>query len=161
MATCIEDTVGEDADHLRHHLVGTYCSEETIRIQFGAEAIKSCRASLLESVVPFGLTENDLHDSVTVHQKTRLDPITGRRSITRGDSQPGDYIEFYAELPLLVAVSVCPFGDGSANPTLRGHDVVRPLTIEIYDTGTEPPAFPAWFDWRASWTGAWKWPDST
>jgi hypothetical protein len=33
---------------------------------------------------------------------------------------------------------------------------VKPIGIEIYDTGAVPPEFPAWHNWRQDWTGSWK-----
>lgn len=151
MMICLDDTVmtPPDCDY-HHHFVGTHCSPETVEKRFGHPGLNACLLNLLQGIEPFGLTEADLRENVNVHEKNRLDPRTGRRSISRGDSRAGDYVEFYAEMDLLVSVSVCPFGDGSANPTMRGGDVVRPLRIEIYETGIEPKEFPAWRGWRGS-----------
>ncbi len=142
MMTCIDDTVitPPDCDY-HHHFVGTHCSPETVEKRFGVAGLNACRVNLLQGIEPFGLTEDALRENVNVHEKNRLDPITGRRSISRADANAGDYVEFYAEMDLLVSVSVCPYGDGSANPTMRGQDVVRPLRIEIYETGIEPKGF--------------------
>jgi uncharacterized protein YcgI (DUF1989 family) len=106
--------------------------------------MNGCRLNLLQAIEPFGLSETDLRENINVHEKDRLDPITGMRSIARGDGQAGDYIEFFAEVDLLVAVSVCPFGDGSRNPTMNGPEVVRPVGFEIYETGLLPNHFPSW-----------------
>jgi hypothetical protein len=156
MMTCLEDTVRseEDGDY-HHHFMGTHCTPETVEMGYGVSGLNACRLNLLEAIEPFGLEEGNLRENINVHEKDRLDPRTGQRSITRGDGRPGDYIEFYAEMDLLVAVSVCPFGDGSANPTMYKSDVVRPLRIEIYDTGIQPKPFPMWSDWRRTWTGGW------
>jgi hypothetical protein len=34
--------------------------------------------------------------------------------------------------------------------------VVRPIAIEVHDTGVEPKAFPTWADWRPTWKGKWE-----
>lgn len=157
MVTCLEDTVvtNPPGGAFHHHSVGTHCSPETVQMRFGITGSNACWLNLLQAIEPFGLGEKDLHDSVTLHQKTHLDPKTGKIFAARGDGKPGDYIEFYAEMDLVVAVSVCPFGDGSANPTMYEAGVVRPLGIEIYDTGIAPKAFPTWTNWRPAWTGRW------
>jgi uncharacterized protein YcgI (DUF1989 family) len=112
--------------------------------RFGVAGWNGCRLNLLQAIEPFGLNEANLRENVNVHEKNRLDPKSGRRSISRGEGKPGDYIEFYAEMDLLVAVSVCPFGDGAGDPTVREETVVRPLGIEIYETGIAPQASPKW-----------------
>ncbi len=158
MMTCMEDTVVTEPpdDQYHHHPVGTHCSPETVQMRFGVAGLNACRLNLLQAIEPFGLGEKDLHDSISVHQKVYLEPKTGKILIMCGDGKPGDYIEFYVEMDLVVGVSVCPYGDGSANPMMyKEEGVVRSLGIEIYDTGIEPKAFPALTDWRPTWTGRW------
>jgi uncharacterized protein YcgI (DUF1989 family) len=158
MMTCVDDTVDKGRGHeYHHHFIGTHCSPERVEMRSGLPGLNGCRLNLLQGIEPFGLTEDDLRDNINVHEKDRLDPKTGRRSIGPSDGNPGDYIEFYAEMDLLVSVSTCPFADGSStsNPTRYRERLVRPLGIEVYETGIEPKAFPAWTDWRPAWTGKW------
>jgi len=151
MMTCVEDTVGPETEgEYHHHFSGVHGSAESNERNFGIAGTNACRLNLLQAIEPFGLTEEHLYTNINVHEKDRLDPKTGQRSITRGDGKPGDYVEFYAEMDLVVGVSVCPFGDGSATPMMYGEGVVRPLAVETYDTGIEPRAFPAWTNWRSS-----------
>ena len=55
-------------------------------------------------------------------------------------ARPGDFIEFFAEIDLLGALSACPGGDCSAS---HSSDAARcyPLKVEIYRAGRAP--------WRA------------
>lgn len=150
MMTCVEDTVQSPPDvDYHHHFLGNHCSPESNEMKFGVAGLNGCRVNLLQAIEPLGLTEDDLRENINVHEKNRADPVTGLRSIWQGDGKPGDYIEFYAEMDLLVGVSVCPWGDGSKTPIMRGPDVVFPLAIEVYETGIEPKEFPRWTDWRA------------
>jgi uncharacterized protein YcgI (DUF1989 family) len=147
MATCLDDTVvSSDGSDYHHHFVGTACCPETVEKRFGIPGLNGCRINLLQGIEAFGLTEDEIRENINVHERNRLEPDTGRRSITRGHSKKGDYVEFYVEIDLIVSVSVCPYGDGSANPTMRGNDVVRPLGIEILDTGVQPKPLPEWDD---------------
>ena len=61
-----------------------------------------------------GLTETDvIGDNINLFQKMRIDGLTGRRYFSKTDAKKGDHIEFYAEIDLLISVSVCPDGDSS------------------------------------------------
>jgi len=117
--------------------------------------LNSCHLNFLQAITPFGLTEEDIRDNVNLFQKMRPDPETGRIYAALSDSKKGDYIEFYAEMDLLVAVSVCPNGDNTRYYSVPGKDVVLPLAIEVYATGIEPKEFPQWTDWRPTWRGKW------
>ncbi|MGH7267410.1 MAG: DUF1989 domain-containing protein [Candidatus Rokuibacteriota bacterium] len=121
----------------------------------GIPGLNSCHLNLLQAIEPFGLDERDIRDNVNLFQKMRTQPGTGKILAALSQSKTGDYIEFYAEIDLLVAVTVCPNGDNTRYYSVPGEDVVRPLRIEVYETGIRPHSFPAWTDWRPSWRGRW------
>ena len=126
---------------------------------FGRKARNSCRENLLKAIRTYGLGAEDLHDNVNVHQKISLaDPVRGGMYLAASTARAGDYVEFYAEMDLIVAVSTCPLGDGTVDPT-GDLEQVRPLRIEVLDTEIEPKAFPPCNDWRLKWTGRWTWPE--
>jgi uncharacterized protein len=128
-------------------------------MRVGIPGLNSCHLNLLQAIAPFGLAEGDIRDNVNLFQKMRPDPETGRIYAALSDSKKGDYIEFYAEMDLLVAVSVCPNGDNMRYYSVLGKDVVLPLAIEIYATDIEPKEFPRWTDWRPTWRGKWMPPN--
>jgi len=64
-------------------------------------------------VLPYKLTEYDIHDVLNVFQVTGLDS-NGKYFMRKSPAVPGSYIEFFAETDLLCAVSTCPGGDLSA-----------------------------------------------
>ena len=155
LATCIEDTVVNTEPEFHHHWLGTHCATEWTEMRVAIPGLNSCHLNLLQAIEPFGLTEANLRDNINLFQKMKVDPDSGRILAAPSESKTGDYIEFYAEVDLLVAVSVCPNGDNTRYYSVPGRDVVRPLGIEIYDTGVEPRSFPAWTDWRPTWKGKW------
>jgi uncharacterized protein YcgI (DUF1989 family) len=117
--------------------------------------MNSCHLNLLQAIEPFGLKEEDIqNDTFMVHQKTYVDPVSGKTDVIRGDSKPGDYVEFYAELDLIVALSACPMGEG-AHIAKPGEEIGHPLGVEVYDTRIQPKEFPKWTDWRPTWKGKW------
>jgi uncharacterized protein YcgI (DUF1989 family) len=153
IAICTDETVDSrkpDGDY-GHHFVKTHCCPEVMEARLGKAGLNACHLNLLQAIEPFSLGESDMHDNINVHQKVRIDVKTGKSVSQRSASQAGDYIEFYANIDLLVAVSVCPNGDNTAHQAA----IVRPIGIEIYDTYTEPPDFPKWTDWRPGWKGRW------
>jgi uncharacterized protein YcgI (DUF1989 family) len=156
MVTCTEDTVVTlpEGSEFNHHFAQTHCCTEAMEARTGQPGLNSCRLNLLQAIEPFGLKERNIRDNFNIFNKFRIDPATGKTYGARGDSKPGDYIEFYAEFDLLVAVSNCPNGDGSVHYATE----VLPIDIEIYDTGIAPRPFPAWTDWRPDWRGKWEEP---
>jgi uncharacterized protein YcgI (DUF1989 family) len=68
-----------------------------------------CHSNLTRSVVPYGLTELDVHDVLNVFQVTGLDE-EGRYFMETSPAKPGEYFEFFAEVDVLCALSACPGG---------------------------------------------------
>jgi len=153
MAVCVEETVDtrQREEASRHHYFQTHCTAEVMEARLGRTGLNACRLNLLQAIEPYGLKEEDLHDNINVHEKARLDPQNGKIISGRTEAQKGDYIEFYATIDLLVAVSVCPTGDNTAFQSA----VVRPIKIQVYETGIPPKEFPKWTDWRLTWKGRW------
>lgn len=148
MMTIIEDTVENKPTHpgARHHiLLGAHCNPH-----YWYWALKdknhpyvtefNCYCNLSRAVAPFGLGPEDLHDNINLFQKTRIDAETGRYVSEVSDAKQGDYVEFYAEIDVLMAVSICPCGSGNYYWT-EGEQDVKPLGIEIYETGIQPIEF--------------------
>merc|ERR1711939_382102 len=72
-----------------------------------------CHSNLTRAVIPYGLTEFDVHDVINVFQVTGLND-EGKYFMEASPAKKGDFIEFFAEQPLLMALSTCPGGDLSA-----------------------------------------------
>lgn len=162
LATCIEDTVATDPSDkgFHHHWLGTHCATEWTEMRVNIPGLNSCHLNFLQAIEPFGLTEQNMRDNINLFQKMRPDPESGKIFAALSESKQGDYIEFYAEMDLLVAVTVCPNGDNTRYYSIPGKDPVLPLGIEIHDTGFEPKEFPTWTDWRLTWVGKWMPPES-
>lgn len=148
MMTIIEDTVETKQTRLgaRHHiLLGAHCNSH-----YWYWALKdknhpyvttyNCYYNLSRAIAPIGLGPKDLHDNLNLFQKTRIDNDTGMYVSEASDAQKGDYVEFYAEMDVLMAVSVCSNGSGTF-PSYIGEQDIKPLGIEIYETGVEPLEF--------------------
>jgi uncharacterized protein YcgI (DUF1989 family) len=90
-----------------------------------------------------------VHDVLNVFQVTGLTP-EGRYFVKPSPARTGDFVEFFAEIDVLCAISVCPHGDLSVAVWGPGAGdalaTCRPLGVEIWQPAPEllagwtPPA---------------------
>lgn len=128
---------GIDSDGGRvHDLLGTRCDPYVNRMLTGEDFHFHCHSNLTRAVLPYGLTEFDVHDVLNVFQCTGLND-DDMYFMKACPAKKGDYFEFFAEIDLLCALSTCPGGDLSVplwGPDARDPlDVCRPLGIEVYE----------------------------
>lgn len=118
-----------------HDLLGTRCDPYVNRLLTGVDFDYHCHSNLVRAVMPHGLGEADVHDVLNVFQVTGL--IDDRYFMNPSPARQGDYLEFFAEIDLLCALSSCPGGDLSVD--LWGPEAAdplptcRPLGVEVYD----------------------------
>jgi uncharacterized protein YcgI (DUF1989 family) len=104
-----------------------------------------CHSNLVRAVLPFGLTEFDVHDVLNVFQVTGLDS-QGRYFMEASPATKESYITFFAEQDLLCALSTCPGGDLSAwgwhqaeksddKPDMKS--TCRPIRVEVWELKDE------------------------
>jgi uncharacterized protein YcgI (DUF1989 family) len=147
MLTIIGDTVqyGLDDDGAGcHDLLGTRCDPYVHKLLNGEEFDLSCHSNLVRAVAPWRLTELDVHDVLNIFMVTGL--TAGRYFVKPSPAKTGDFIEFFAEIDVLCALSTCPHGDLSVamwGPAAGDPGVTcRPLAVEIWT-----PAAPLLAGW--------------
>ncbi len=59
------------------------------------------------------IAEKDVHDVFNIFMCTSFDRKTDEYMIKASPARKGDFIQIYAEIDLLIALSVCPCGDVS------------------------------------------------
>lgn len=152
MATIIDDTLADygldDEGGRVHDLLGTRCDPYVNRLLTGEDFDFHCHSNLVRAIEPWGLTEFDVHDVLNIFQCTGLND-DDQYFMKACPARQGDYLEFFAEIDLLCALSCCPGGDLSVD--LWGPEARDPLTtchplgVEIYAledqhlTGWQPP----------------------
>lgn len=145
LATIIEDTLdwyGFDAyGGGVHDVIGTRCDPYTGRLLSGDEYHHCCHSNLARALadelsIPVTEAEMHVHDVLNVFMCTGFTRDTGQYFMKASPVRPGDYITFFAEAPLLGALSACPGGDCSST---HSSDTARcaPLLVEIFE-GTPP-----------------------
>ena len=135
MATIIEDTIayGFDDDGAGvHDVIGSRCDPYTHYLMTGEDKNDCCHCNLVRAAVMDGLDEMDVHDVLNVFMCTGFTRDTNRYFAKPSPVEVGDYIEFVAEIDLLVSASTCPQGDVSVACGGGGEPITYPLTVEIY-----------------------------
>jgi uncharacterized protein len=139
MATITEDTLGWygwDADGAGvHDVIGTRCDPYTNRLLTGSDYHHCCHSNLARALAAAkGLdareAEAAVHDVLNVFMCTGFTRDTHQYFMKASPVRPGDFIEFFAEIDLLGALSACPGGDCGAT---HSSDIAAcyPLKVEV------------------------------
>src|SRR6185312_15409477 len=139
MATITEDTLGWygfDADGGGiHDVIGTRCDPYTHRLLSGGDYHHCCHSNLSRALaaargIDVREAEVHVHDVLNVFMCTGFTRDTHQYFMKASPVRPGDFIEFFAEIDLLIALSACPGGDcGSTHSSDEAK--CYPLKIEV------------------------------
>ena len=153
MATISHDTLswyGFDDDGASvHDVIGTRCDPYTNLLLGGVPYDFCCHSNLARALARElkqepAAVEHHIHDVLNVFMCTGFTRDTHQYFMKASPVRPGDFIELFAEIDLLGALSACPGGDCSATHSSDAA-ACYPLRIEIF----EPD--------RSTLTG-WTWP---
>jgi uncharacterized protein len=144
MVTLIADSLqhyGVDEDGGRvHDLLGSRCDPYTNQLLSGESFDFHCHSNLTRAVLPLGLTEFDVHDVLNVFQVTGLNERDQYYN-KACPAKPGDHFEFFAQIPILAALSTCPGGDLSVRqfgPEAGDPlSTCRPLGVQVFRPAAE------------------------
>ncbi len=139
MATITYDTLGwygwdEDGAGV-HDVIGTRCDPYTNRLLSGGDYHHCCHSNLAQALaadrgIDVREAEGMVHDVLNVFMCTGFTRDTHQYFMKASPVRLGDFIEFFAEIDLLGALSACPGGDCSAT---HSSDIAAcfPLKVEI------------------------------
>jgi len=111
----------------------------------GTEYHRCCHSNLSRALaavrgLPVAEAELHVHDVLNVFMCTGFTRDTHQYFMKASPVRPGDFLEFFAEIDLLCALSACPGGDCGA-----GHSddaaPCHPLKVEIFRSGSPPPSW--------------------
>lgn len=154
MATITHDTLGWygwDTDGAGvHDVIGTRCDPYTNRLLSGGDYHHCCHSNLTRAfadgtALPVQEAEMHVHDVLNVFMCTGFTHDTHQYFMKASPVRPGDFLELFAEIDLLGALSACPGGDCSASHSSDAA-ACHPLLVEIYRpraealAGWTPPA---------------------
>jgi uncharacterized protein YcgI (DUF1989 family) len=140
MATITHDTLDwygfDDDGGGIHDVIGTRCDPYTQLLLGGTEYHFCCHSNLTRALaahrgVSLADAEPHVHDVLNVFMCTGFTRDTHQYFMKASPVRPGDFIELFAEIDLLGALSACPGGDCGS---VHSSDVARchPLKVEIY-----------------------------
>ena len=140
MATITHDTLDwygwdEDGGGV-HDVIGTRCDPYTNLLLRRSEYHHCCHSNLIRALaaernMPLAQAELHVHDVLNVFMCSGFTRDTHQYFMKASPVRPGDFIEFFAEIDLLGALSTCPGGDCSAS---HSDDTANcyPLMVEIH-----------------------------
>jgi uncharacterized protein YcgI (DUF1989 family) len=119
-----------------HDVIGTRCDPYTGHLLSGQAYHRCCHSNLIralaaETDLPLDLAEPHVHDVLNVFMCTGFTLDSHQYFMKASPVRPGDFLEFFAEIDLLGALSACPGGDCSSEHSSDTADCF-PLRIEIY-----------------------------
>ena len=153
MATVVADTLdwyGIDAfGGAVHDVIGTRCDPYTHNLLSGGQYHHCCHSNLTRALakhtgLPLPEAETHIHDVLNVFMCTGFTRDTGQYFMKASPARPGDYIELFAEIPLLGALSACPGGDCSSEHS-SDSATCHPLLVQVFKpapgllSGWQPP----------------------
>lgn len=140
MATITHDTLGwygwDDDGAGVHDVIGTRCDPYTNRLLSGGDYHHCCHSNLTRALasarnIPLHEAEVHVHDVMNVFMCTGFTKDTHQYFMKASPVRPGDFIEFFAEIDLLGAISACPGGDCGETHSSEAA-ACYPLKVEIW-----------------------------
>lgn len=150
MATVTHDTLGwygiDEFGGSVHDVIGTRCDPYTHNLLSGGHYHHCCHSNLTRALAAhLGCSlkeaETHVHDVLNVFMCTGFTRDTGQYFMKASPVRPGDYIEFFAEIDVLGALSACPGGDCSSEHS-SDTAACHPLLIEVFDA--DPATLNGW-----------------
>lgn len=145
MATITHDTLDwygfDEFGGSVHDVIGTRCDPYTNHVLSGTDYHHCCHSNLIRALadelgISYNEAEPHVHDVLNVFMCTGFTRDTQQYFMKASPVRPGDYLEFFAEIDILGALSACPGGDCSASHSSEDANCY-PLKIEIYKSTAE------------------------
>ncbi|AUQ57281.1 hypothetical protein PhaeoP30_00335 [Phaeobacter inhibens] len=140
MATIVADSLGwygiDSYGGSVHDVIGTRCDPYTGNLLAGGHYHHCCHSNLTRALADelgtsLAEAEQHVHDVLNVFMCTGFTRDTGQYFMKASPVRPGDYLEFFAEIDLLGALSACPGGDCGAEHT-SDSAACHPLLVEVF-----------------------------
>jgi uncharacterized protein YcgI (DUF1989 family) len=138
LATIVGDSLAYGLDEHGagcHDLLGTRCDPYVNQLLAGTAYDFHCHSNLVRAVLPYGLTEFDVHDVINLFQVTGLMPDDERYFMKASPARIGDHFDLFAEVDLLMAASTCPGGDLSVplwGDAAGAEPICNPIRVELF-----------------------------
>ena len=125
MMTILKETPEPKGVHDTHNRM---CNRQLYE-SYGLGPRDGCHENISNAVAPYGLLPEDIPDTMDLFMNYHHDCTRGRWVIGEPVSKPGDYIEFRAEMDLIVGLSNCPL---DALVPCNGYHCT-PVKVSVYE----------------------------
>ncbi|MDP1863726.1 MAG: urea carboxylase-associated family protein [Thiobacillus sp.] len=118
--------IGEDRVR-RHDFLLTPCSADTFRILYGHEhPHRGCHGNLSEALAPFGISPDQIPVTFNIFMNVDVNGETGEIVVRPPRSKAGDYVDFVAQMDLIVGLTACS-AEQSNNYSFK------PIEYDVFD----------------------------
>jgi len=118
--------IGEDRVQ-RHDFLLTPCSADTFRILYGHEhPHRGCHGNLAEALAPYGIAPDQIPVTFNVFMNVDVNGETGEIVVRPPRSKAGDYVDFVAQMDLIVGLTAC-----SAEQS--NNYCFKPIEYDVFD----------------------------
>lgn len=118
--------IGEDRVR-RHDFLLTPCSADTFRIIYGHDhPHRGCHGNLAEALAPYGIAPDQIPVTFNVFMNVDVNGETGELAVRPPRSKAGDYVDFVAQMELIVGLTACS-AEQSNNYRFK------PIEYEVFD----------------------------
>lgn len=118
MLTFITDSVQKFShphNATSHDLLYSRCSERRVELRTGKRHQPNCNDNLKSALKAIQFPDDYVHDAFNVFMTTGCDD-QHRLFYIDPEAQKGDFVELYAEIDLVVAISCCPGASSGREP---------------------------------------------
>ncbi len=129
MFTIIADTVEDPVlphGARSHDLMYCRCNERHVEIRTGQVAQPNCNDNLADGIAKYGIDADLVHDAFNIFMTTGLDD-DDRFFYVETSAKTADYMELYAEIDCIVALSACPGGSSGPQKKPLGVKIFKPM----------------------------------
>lgn len=113
-----------------HDVLYARCNDRIWEVASGQKGHPNCQDNLARAIAELGLGPDLVHDAFNLFMKTGVSPTDGRLYFEESDGRKGDYVDLYAEIDCLIAISSCPTGTGARG---LGTPEVGPLGFRVFE----------------------------
>ena len=130
-----------------HDIIGTRCDPYTNNlISGGGQYHHCCHSNLTRALakhcdLKLNIAEKYVHDVLNVFMCTGFTRDTGQYFMKESPVKPGDYLEFFAEIDLIVGLSACPGGNCASE---HSSDQANCYQLEIEVFSVDPNKLIGW-----------------
>ena len=135
MLTIIEDTCG------LHDMLAGSCNAQIDGLRWGVDGHRGCAENLADAMAPWGKQRHEIPNSLNVFMNCPVKE-NGAWEVGAPLSKAGDYVDFRADMDLLIGISNCPQDLNHCNG-----GSIKPLGVMIYEPdqpSSLPPHMAPW-----------------